>query len=662
MSNVSCSGPLPLLADEDQYLDHRSPFESTEFQSSADTPTMENNPNVVLEINDEDARDALNATFAGAEEANAANNDEPDPFSKRKRKKTSVSWEHFREVTLDNGTIMHECIHCGEKVKKFKDGTTTPMNRHIKDCSKLQVVHKSQLKLNVLHGKSDCSSAIQNWKFDNSRMREVISHMIMVHELPFNFVEYDLFNVVMKEANPAFNKISRASIRQDCISSYEIGRKRIQKLLNTVNRVSITTDMWTSIQNIHYMVVTCHFVDSDFKLHKCILNFVDIPPPYSGVRIYDCLFKCLKEWKIETKVSTLTVDNARTNDVVALKLKENLNLQKNLAINGSLFHVRCCAHILNLLVQDGLLQIKDIIHNVRESVKHVTASPGRLHLFGELSKQLQKSKKHLILDVSTRWNATYAMLSSALEFKEVFENYADRESSYNTLPSADDWKKVEDVCSFLALFNEATKIISGSEYPTSNLFLSELYGIKEALDEVASDEDDSMKCMAEEMKKKFDKYWGSCNLLISIASILDPRYKLELLDFSFKAMYPKDKAVEEIELAKNCLRELFNEYVETYKEPNVVSSGSENVGSGSSGSGSGSSFIASRFGKGIKTGSAKYDQHIRTIGCIESVKSELTTYLDEGSAGIVSYTYEWRVGSLGKRILFAKPAAFSVNV
>ena len=80
------------------------------------------------------------------------------------------------------------------------------------------------------------------------------------------------------------------------------------------------------------------------------------------------------------------------------------------------------------------------------SVKHVTASPGRLNLFGELSKQLKKSKKHLILDVTTRWNATYAMLSTALEFKEVFVNYAQRDRTYKTLPSDEDWKNVEDVC------------------------------------------------------------------------------------------------------------------------------------------------------------------------------------------------------------------------
>ncbi|GJV96765.1 zinc finger BED domain-containing protein RICESLEEPER 2-like protein [Tanacetum coccineum] len=461
---------------------------------------------------------------------------------------------------------MNECKHCREKIKKTKKGSTTPLHRHIEICLKLKVFKKGQLNLKVLPGKSGSSSMVQNWKFNNARIREIVSHMFMVHELPFNFVEYDLFTLLVKEANPEFNKISHASARQDCISSYKIRRKRIQKLLNSVNRVSVTTDMWTSNQNIHYMVVTCHFVDSDFKLNKCILSFVDVPPPYSGIGIYDCLFKCLKEWNIETKVASLTVDNAKTNDVVAKKLRENLNLQGKLAIGGKLFHVRCCAHILNLLVQDGLSEIGKIIHNVRESVKHVGASPGRLHVFSELSKQLLVSNKHLILDVSTRWNATYAMLSTTLEFKEVFVNYADRETSYTTLPSEEDWEKVEEVCSFLELFNEATKIISGSEYPTSNLFLSELYGIKEELDEVFLDASDCMKDMATEMKKKFDKYWGSCNLLISIGAVLDPRYKMKLIDFSFKAIYSEDEAT-----VRDTLDELYAEYVEAHRAEHVVS-------------------------------------------------------------------------------------------
>ncbi|XP_035838621.1 zinc finger BED domain-containing protein RICESLEEPER 2-like [Helianthus annuus] len=140
-----------------------------------------------------------------------------------------------------------------------------------------------------------------------------------------------------------------------------------------------------------------------------------------------------------------------------------------------------------------------------------------------------------------------------------------------------------------------------------------------------------MKDMVDEMKKKFDKYWGSCNLLISIGAVLDPRYKMHLIKFSFKSIYSKEKVDQEIQLVEKCLEELFKEYVEAYKEPNAGSSRSVNDGSGPSGSRSGSSnFTSSRFGKSIKTGSAKYHQHIKSVDCVQSAKSELATYLEEG--------------------------------
>ena len=98
------------------------------------------------------------------------------------------------------------------------------------------------------------------------------------------------------------------------------------------------------------------------------------------------LNKCFVEWEIDDKVWTVTVDNASYNDVAIWLLKDNLSYKHNLALGGKLFHVRCCAHILNLLVQDGLSEIGDIIKSVRESVKYVTQSESRLNMFGEIMK------------------------------------------------------------------------------------------------------------------------------------------------------------------------------------------------------------------------------------------------------------------------------------
>ena len=66
----------------------------------------------------------------------------------------------------------------------------------------------------------------------------------------------------------------------------------------------------------------------------------------------------------------------------------------------------------------------------------------------------------------------------------------------------------------------------GLEYPTSNLFLPQLVHIKKLLDEKYMAENGFMHSMVKKMKVKFDKYWGDCNLLISAATVLDPRYKM----------------------------------------------------------------------------------------------------------------------------------------
>ncbi|XP_024972718.1 zinc finger BED domain-containing protein RICESLEEPER 2-like [Cynara cardunculus var. scolymus] len=237
------------------------------------------------------------------------------------------------------------------------------------------------------------------------------------------------------------------------------------------------------------------------------------------------------------------------------------------------------------------------------------------------------SKKHLILDVSTRWNATYAMLSTTLEFKEVFVNYDDRKSTYKTMPTSEAWDKVEVICSFFGLFNEVTKIISGSEYPASNLFLSELYGIKEVLDDLSLDESKYMRDMDLKMKKKFDKYWGTCNLLISIGAVLDPRYKMKLVEFSFSSIYSADEAPKKMKIVQDTLTKMFEEYVEQHKATNVVQMSSAPDKS-EIGVKSGYNKLSSTVG--INSGTAKYDQHIISVDTFASVKSELDIYLEEG--------------------------------
>ena len=65
-------------------------------------------------------------------------------------------------------------------------------------------------------------------------------------------------------------------------------------------------------------------------------------------------------------------------------LKTFFSKNKRLICGGKLFHVRCCAHILNLMVQDGLSGIKDVIKDVHESVRFINQNEARLNSFSDI--------------------------------------------------------------------------------------------------------------------------------------------------------------------------------------------------------------------------------------------------------------------------------------
>ena len=75
-------------------------------------------------------------------------------------------------------------------------------------------------------------------------------------------------------------------------------------------------------------------------------------------------------------MSTINVDNCSTNDAMIRLLLNKLDTS-SLMLGGFMLHMRCVAHILNLIVQNGLSFIGDGIERIRDSVIYWTRSPKR---------------------------------------------------------------------------------------------------------------------------------------------------------------------------------------------------------------------------------------------------------------------------------------------
>ena len=109
--------------------------------------------------------------------------------------------------------------------------------------------------------------------------------------------------------------------------------------------------------------------------------------------------------------------------------------KKALICNGDLFHLRCCAHILNLVVQDGLKEINVAIQKIHESIKYVRGSQGRIffyffYFFYEYVKQMDlDGKKVLGKDV--------------LFYRHAFQHLELIDYNFKHCPTGDEWGKVE---------------------------------------------------------------------------------------------------------------------------------------------------------------------------------------------------------------------------
>jgi hypothetical protein len=291
-----------------------------------------------------------------------------------------------------------------------------------------------------------------------------------------------------------------------------------------------------------------------------MFRFLYVPYRHTKEVLAECLMDCLFEWNLDRKLISLTMDNCTTNDAVVDILLDKLPFG-SLILHGRLFHMRCCAHILNLIVQDGLTVIGERIERIRDSVAYWTSSPMRIQRFEESAHQMHISiTKKLALDVKTRWNSTFIMLQTALLYKDVFTRLTYRDLHYKRCPTEEDWEVAQDNCEKLELFHRATELFSGTKYPTANAYFPTICGIRVEMTKWLNDPKDVVKNMALRMLEKFNKYWSVIHGIMGVATVLDPRYKLSMLEYYYKKIYGDNEALNEIMRIKNLCVELISEY------------------------------------------------------------------------------------------------------
>ena len=301
----------------------------------------------------------------------------------------SKVWQHFEKIFEKGKLVKARCVYCAKIVHAdSKINGTSSCRSHMLRCRKNPNPKSSRQSLLTLQPdvhSCDNVGVIGTWSFDQEAIRNALANMVIVDELPFKFVEAEGFKQFMSVACPRFKIPSRWTISRDCFNAFVEAKLNLKNFFMNhcqSQRVSITTDTWTSIQRINYMCITAHYIDLDWKLNKKIISFVPVTS-HRGEYIAKGLENCLLDWGLK-QIFTVTVDNASSNDTAIGFLKKKLLSWGSSAVKLKYVHMRCIAHILNLVVNEGLKEAGNSVKRVKEAVRYVRNSPVRLTNFMNL--------------------------------------------------------------------------------------------------------------------------------------------------------------------------------------------------------------------------------------------------------------------------------------
>lgn len=326
----------------------------------------------------------------------------------------------------------------------------------------------------IRHFTAKHGAALNQGNTSVDRKRELdgaLVNMVVKDLQPFSIVDDCGFKELVALLDPRYTLPSRRVLKEMVVKRYEEEKTKAKAVMQRVEAVSLTADMWTSINMDAYLAVTCHYVDDSAKLATVLLGVLPFPVTHTALHITAAMRSLMEEWGTEGKVTSIVTD-AGANMVASVR---SLNLR----------HALCFAHSLNLVVKkslDATPGLQDLRTRARKVVAFFKTSTTAKEKLREVQEQMNRPVLKLIQEVDTRWNSTYLMLQRLFkERQSVGAALATLKTDVRPL-SSEDYDTVDACLQLLAPFFQATvelseeKRVSGSKViPMTKMLMLYLY-------------------------------------------------------------------------------------------------------------------------------------------------------------------------------------------
>ncbi|XP_063220505.1 E3 SUMO-protein ligase ZBED1-like [Bacillus rossius redtenbacheri] len=432
--------------------------------------------------------------------------DDPDS---EPRKKLCTSNASQQNLSVDNPGISSSSVSVTASSSETGALPQFPASGNALSNSRINTLVPRQLTLHSSYRLKELPE-MQKKKLDN-----MVAALVYKDLQTLSIVEDEGFKLFIRELEPRYSLPTRRTLTRKIIPElYTLARQQLQNKLNDVEYVAITTDVWTSLNTQSFMTVTVHFVANN-EMQSAVLETKVLVENHTALYLSSVLKSLLTEWNLINKITAVITDGGP-------------NIKAAVKIVGLAQHP-CCAHMLNLVVNDAINKnedLKQILCACRALVGHFKSSVVAADKLRAIQNQLQMTQLKMKQDVQTRWNSTYIMLERLTELKEPLSAVL---ASLPTAPSAllvDQWQVIEDCVPVLKIFNLLTIEFSAEKYPTISKVIPLVRGVQMKLQTVSMKT--AVGCelkrnLLEGLSSRFSQF--EKGKISSIATFVDPRFK-----------------------------------------------------------------------------------------------------------------------------------------
>jgi hypothetical protein len=357
----------------------------------------------------------------------------------RNSKPTKVG-EFFQEFTIymeenRSGKMdkywKSKCKSCPKEIKD-KNGTTSNFWNHLRREHPHLIHANSNKSLKI-----DSNSPISQSEFDDL----LLKCLIVKCNMPLSIVENRDFLEFVSRIWPGA-VISRETAASAKLP--ELEQKIKANFVNEIektNHISLKIDFWSDKTKKNFLAATAHYISADNCFKNFLLSLKNVTKECFNTQSW--LIQVLNEYKIKDKIYTITTNNVRNMTSAfssSLPGFENIskfgNATENYEYNSDLddsikyfesnfslaVRLPCFAHVLHLVVQDGLAKARTI----SSVLKKVAASLQQVEMVDLKNVELngwngQLSLIKLVLENREREQGMWLSRDEILQLKEFVE-------------------------------------------------------------------------------------------------------------------------------------------------------------------------------------------------------------------------------------------------